>query len=246
MARPRLLLIPQLTEIEWVIRPLLEEWADVACYDAPGVGDEPSVDDFGSAAVARRGLEEVEGRGWDRFFVVADEFGVAAATHLAVAAPESVAGLALGHARLSNSLGGDRPAVNREVHEACVSLIRNDPRMFVRQLFNLTGGEETVGGYDVQMVDTFLTRVPLDLLLPFWETRSFEGERIGDRLAQVAAPMLLAAHKGCLLFTPEGFDDAVTAFSQATTVSCVKKPSTSPEFSGVLREFCARHAAAPA
>jgi hypothetical protein len=118
--------------------------------------------------------------------------------------------------------------------------------MFVRQLFNLTGGEETVGGYDVQMVDTFLTRVPLDLLLPFWETRSFEGERIGDRLAQVAAPMLLAAHKGCLLFTPEGFDDAVTAFSQATTVSCVKKPSTSPEFSGVLREFCARHAAAPA
>ena len=109
---------------------------------------------------------------------------------------------------MTNSLGGDRPAVNREVHEACISLIRNDPRMFVRQLFNLTGGEDIVGGYDEEMVDGFLARVPLDLLLPFWETRTFEGERIGDRLAQVTAPMLLAQHKGCLLYTPEGFDDA--------------------------------------
>lgn len=229
-----------------MIRPLLEEWADVACYDAPGVGDEPAVDDFGSAAVARRGLDEAERRGWDRFFVVADEFGVAAATHLAVAAPESIAGLALGHARLTNSLGGDRPAVNREVHEACISLIRNDPRMFVRQLFNLTGGEDIVGGYDEEMVDGFLARVPLDLLLPFWETRTFEGERIGDRLAQVTAPMLLAQHKGCLLYTPEGFDDAVAAFPQTPTVTCAQKPSTSPEFADVLREFCARHATAPA
>jgi hypothetical protein len=78
--RPHLLLVPQLAELEWVIQPLLEEWADVATYDAPGVGDEPPVDDFGAEAVARRGLEEIERRGWERFFVVADEFGAAAAT----------------------------------------------------------------------------------------------------------------------------------------------------------------------
>ena len=45
MERPRLLLVPMLTEVEWVIRPLLEEWAEVASYDAPGVGDEPAVED---------------------------------------------------------------------------------------------------------------------------------------------------------------------------------------------------------
>ena len=44
MERPRLLLVPMLTEVEWVIRPLLEEWAEVASYDAPGVGDEPAVE----------------------------------------------------------------------------------------------------------------------------------------------------------------------------------------------------------
>ena len=114
MSRPRLLLVPQLTELEWLIRDELESWAEVATYDAPGVGSEPPVGDFGSVAVARRGLEEVKRRGWDSYFVVADEFGVAAATHLAIEAGDAVQGLALGHARLSNSLSGDRPAVNRE------------------------------------------------------------------------------------------------------------------------------------
>src|SRR5947199_229500 len=40
MARPRLLLIPSFTELEWTIRPALEEWADVASFDTPGVRGE--------------------------------------------------------------------------------------------------------------------------------------------------------------------------------------------------------------
>ena len=40
MTRPRLLLVPLLTELEWdPIRAQLEEWADVASYDLPGVGE---------------------------------------------------------------------------------------------------------------------------------------------------------------------------------------------------------------
>jgi hypothetical protein len=39
--RPRLLLVPEFTELEWVIRPKLAEWAEVATYDPPGVGGEP-------------------------------------------------------------------------------------------------------------------------------------------------------------------------------------------------------------
>lgn len=242
--RPRLLLVPQLTELEWVIQPLLEQWADVATYDAPGVGDEPPVDDFGSEAVARRGLEEIERRGWERFFVVADEFGVAAATRVGLAAGGALDGIALGHARVTNSLGGDRPAVNHEVHEACLSLIRTDNRTFVRQLFKMTGGEDSAGGYGEELAERYLQRVPIELELPFWETRAFEGERIGERMARLSAPMLLARHRGCLLFTDEGFDDAVAAFPHARAVTCAEKPGTSPEFAQALREFCAQAVAA--
>jgi len=38
MGRPRLLLIPEFTEVTWTIKPRLEEWAEVASYDPPGVG----------------------------------------------------------------------------------------------------------------------------------------------------------------------------------------------------------------
>jgi hypothetical protein len=239
MTRPRLLLVPQLTEIEWVIRPLLEEWADVACYDTPGVGDEPPLEVFGSEAAARRGLDEVDRREWDRFFLVADEFGLAAASRIAVGAPDRIEGVALGHARLSNTLTGERPTVNQEVHEACVSLMRADTRMFVHQLFKMTGGETSAGGYGEDLVAAWLERVPVELSLQFWERREFEGEQIGDRLAQIEAPMFLASHRGCLLFTKEGFDDAVEAFPQARHMNCDEKPSTAPEFAAALREFCA-------
>ena len=245
MERPRLLLVPQLTELEWLIQPMLEEWAEVASYDAPGVGDEPPAEDFGSAAVARRGLEEVERRGWERFFVVADEFGVAAATQVALTVGDRLDGIALGHARLTNSLSGERPAVNQQVHEACLSLMQTDHRTFVHQLFKLTGGEDSAGGFGGDLIETYLERVPIELELPFWETRAFEGERIGAGLAEVRAPMLLARHRGCLLFTDEGFEDAARAFPDARAITCAEKPGTSREFAEALREFCAQVVAAP-
>jgi hypothetical protein len=239
MERPRLLLVPNLTEIEWQIRPLLEEWAEVASYDAPGVGDEPPVDDFGSRAIGRRGLEEIERRGWAGCVVVADEFGVAAAGHLATTAPDVVQGMALGHARLSNSTEGDRAPLNREVHAGCASLIQNEPRAYVRQLFRMTGGEEMQGGYGEEMVEEYRARVPVELMLPFWESRPREETQIGLHLHEVRAPLLLARHKGCLLFTDEGFEDVAASFPHAHFVSVVEKPSVSAEFAAQLKEFCA-------
>ena len=101
MARPRLLLVPEFTEVEWSqIRPQLEEWADVASFDPPGVGDEPPSETFDREAVVRRGLDEVDRRGWEHFFVASDSWGIASATRLAVARPEAIDGLALGHAKL--------------------------------------------------------------------------------------------------------------------------------------------------
>jgi hypothetical protein len=238
MDRPRLLLVPMLTEVEWVIQPLLDEWAEVATYDAPGVGDEPPVEDPGSEATARRGLEEADRRGWDAFTVVADEFGVAAASHLAVAAGDRLQGIALGHARVSNSVDGPRPALNREVLNGIQSLLRTDPRTFVRQLFKMTGGEGTQGGYGEAMADEWLRRVPMEVAAPFYQARVPEGEAMGERLASLNVPMLLAQHRGCLMFTAEGFDDAVAALPHARVFRCDEKPSTSAEFVPVLHEFC--------
>ena len=233
-----------LTEVEWMIRPLLEEWAEVASYDAPGVSDEPPVEDPGSEATARRGLAEADARGWDSFIVVADEFGVAAASHLAVAAGDRLRGIALGHARVSNAVDGPRPALNREVLHGLKSLLRTDPRTFVRQLFKLTGGEQTQGGYGESIADEWLRRVPMEVAAPFYEARVEEGAAMGERLATLDLPMLLAQHRGCLLFTAEGFDDAVAALPDAHVYRCDEKPSTSAEFVPVLREFCGTMSAA--
>ena len=236
--RPRLLLVPMLTELEWANRALLEEWADVASYDAPGVGEEAAVEDPGSQATAQRGLEEADRRGWDSFVVVADEFAVAAASHLAVAARDRLRGIALGHARVSNGVDPPRPALNREVLFGIQSLLRTDPRTFVRQLFKMTGGEGSAGGYGEAMADEWLRRVPLEVAAPFYEAREGEGAEMGERLASLNVPMLLAQHRGCLMFTEEGFEDAVAALPEARVYRCSEKPSTSAEFVPVLREFC--------
>ena len=227
-----------LTELEWVIKPHLEEWADVASYDAPGIGDEPAVDDPGSAATARRGLEEADRRGWDRFVVAADEFGVVAASLLTVQARDRVQALALGHARLSNAADGERPALNREVLRGISSLIRTDNRMFVQQLFKMTRGEASAGGYQEELVNEYVRRVPREATEHFYNSRLDEGEGLGERLSSLDVPMLLAQHKDCLLFTNGGYEDAVAALPDARATGYLDKPSTSPEFSADLREFC--------
>jgi hypothetical protein len=236
--RPRLLLVPQLTELEWGIKPLLEEWADVATYDAPGVGAEPPAAGFGAKPVGERGLAELDRREWPRCILVFDEFGAAAATWIASRRPEAVQAGAFGHARLSNSLEGTAPAMNREVFSALTSLARHDPRTFVRQFFKLTQGEQIRGGYGEELVEGYLSRVPVDELVRFWESRPEEGHLIGQVLADLDVPLFLAQHDGCLLFTSEGYEAATAAFPAARSMSFPDKPSASPEFAEALRAFC--------
>ena len=237
--RPRLLLIPQLTELEWLIKPLLEEWAEVASYDVPGVGDEPSVEDFGPEAIAERGLAELDRRGWQRCVLVLDEFGAASATCLASSRPEAIQAVAFGHARLSNSMEGGAAALNPEVFSACANLVRHDTKTFVRQLFKMTQGEQMHGGYGEELVESYLSRVPTELLAHSWESRPEAADSIGRVLRELDVPLLLAKHDGCLLFTPEGYDAAVASFPTARTMILSDKPSASPEFADALRQFCA-------
>src|SRR2546430_17280274 len=90
MDRPRLLLVPEFTELEWTaIRPQMESWAEVASFDLPGVGDEPRPEILDRSVIVNRGLEELDRRGWDRFFVAVDGWGAPSAIELALERPEA-------------------------------------------------------------------------------------------------------------------------------------------------------------
>jgi hypothetical protein len=223
-----------------VIAPQVSEWAEVATFDAPGVGEEPIpggvLERLDREMVVDRGLEEVRRRGWDSYFVTGDAYGTATAARLAMADPEPVLGLALGHASLDYSSEGERPAVNRELNAAMSQLLRTDYDSFVR--FGIT--QLTQGGWDDERASQMIARFPNDVEIPMrvWEMHIGEPQQIGEMLAQLGKPLLLAEHTGCLLFTPEGYEDATAAFPHAMTARAEKISAASDEFATALRDFC--------
>jgi pimeloyl-ACP methyl ester carboxylesterase len=238
VSRPRLLLCPQFTEVEWAIAPQLSEWAEIATFDAPGVGNEPLPKDpaqLDREAVVRRGFEEVEELGWDSYFVVGDAWGTATAVRMAVAKPDRVLGIALGHASVDYRAEGERPAVNGELVAAMAQLLRSDYDSFVR--YGLT--QFTQGGFDEETAGRMVERFPpMEVATRVWEMNVSTPEPIGKLLAQLDKPMLLAKHHGCLVFTPEGFEDLASSFPDAITVTVEKSTSASEEFAEALRAFC--------
>jgi len=239
VARPRLLLCPQFTEVEWTIAPQLSEWADVATFDAPGVGDEPMPEGDPSALdremVVQRALRDVENRGWDSYFVVGDAWGTATAVRVAVARPEPVLGIALGHASLDYQRDGRRPAVNKEVTAAMTQLLRSDYDSFVR--YGMT--QFTQGAFDEKTSERIVARFPpMEVASRVWEANVDQEEPIGELLEQLNVPMLLSKHEGCLVFTAEGYEDAIRAFPDARRTSVTRASSASEEFAAALRDFC--------
>jgi pimeloyl-ACP methyl ester carboxylesterase len=242
VSRPRLLLCPQFTEVEWAIAPQLSEWADVATFDAPGVGDEPLPDhgeqEIDREFVVQRGLREIEAQGWDSYFVVGDAWGTATAIRVAAARPGSVLGIALGHASRDYRGDAERPAVNGELVAAMTQLLRSDYDSFVR--YGLT--QFTQGGFDEETAGRMVERFPpMELTSRLWEMLVARPEPIGQLLEGLDTPMLLAKHEGCLVFTPEGYQDLISSFSDAETVTVEKSTSASDEFAAALRDFCLAH-----
>jgi pimeloyl-ACP methyl ester carboxylesterase len=234
MARPRILLVPNLTELEWLIKPQLEEWAEVASFDAPGVGAEPRPDTLNREAIIRRALAELERRGWDACFIAGDSWGNATAVRAANEWDGKVIGMALGHARLSDRKDGERPPVNSVVWDAMGQLLQSDYSAFVR--YGLT--QLTQGSIGDELADRMLERIPMDIAQAAFETIISDEGGILDLLRELDAPLLLAKHEGCLSATDEGFVDAVGAFPQARTVSVPEAPTVSADFANALRSFC--------
>jgi pimeloyl-ACP methyl ester carboxylesterase len=184
--------------------------------------------------IVERALRETDERGWDSYFVVGDAWGTATAVRVAVTRPEPVLGLALGHASLDYETEGDRAAVNGEVVEAMTQLMRTDQDSFVR--YGLT--QFTQGGFDEETAARMVARYPGDAAAKVWEMNVERPELVGEMLATMDNPLLLAKHDGCLVFTPEGYEDAVAAFPAAHNASVQKASSASDEFAAALRDFC--------
>jgi pimeloyl-ACP methyl ester carboxylesterase len=236
--RPRLLLVPEFTELEWVqIRPRLEEWAEVASFDLPGVGSEPPAESLDREAIAARGLEELDRRGWERCFVAGDGWGIASAARIALQRPEAVLGMALGHARLSHRREGEGAPINAAVWQAMTELIAKDHEEFVRYAI----AQVTGGSVDEELGKQMVERFPPELIATGWEAITRDDEDIGALLARLECPLLFAKHQGCLMSTEEGFEDAAAAFPRARTISVEDAPTSSELFAEALREFCREH-----
>ena len=235
MPRPRILLVPHLSELDWRIKPLLEEWAQVASFDAPGVGDEPPPDAFTTEAVVERGVAELDRLEWDHCVVVGDELGSDIAVHLAAAVPARLDALALGHACVRFRREGERPTISPEVMAAMVQMARIDYRSYARMLIHFSRG-----AYDDELVDRYIERVPGSVATAYLEAllERQVDEDFAPALRRLGVPLLLAEHRGCLLFTREGYEEAVAAFPKAARASFDLKPSASPEFAETLRSFC--------
>ena len=132
MAKPRLFLVPMWTDLEWTIRPLLEEWAEVETYNPPGGMGADFDEELSRPWLVDRGLGELDALGWDDCVVVADHFGVGTAVRIAAARKSSVKGLALGHAAPSWDSDGERPPINGQVWAAMIGLLNTDYNNFVR------------------------------------------------------------------------------------------------------------------
>jgi hypothetical protein len=235
LPRPRLLLVPEFTELEWDgIRPQLEEWAEVASYDPPGIGNEPRAERLDRRAIVDRGLEELDRRGWDRCFLATDSWGIPSALRLAISRREAVLGVTLGHAKLSHRSDGERPPVHGAVYEALTELIRTDHEAFIRHGV----AQATGGSIGEDLAERMIERFPRDLLVDAWEAITRDDSDIGELIAQLECPLLFAKHVGCLASTPEGFDDAAAAFPHAKTVAVEDAPLSSVEFAEALRRFC--------
>lgn len=223
-----------MTELEWRIKPQLEEWAEVASFDAPGVGDEPAAESATPTAIIERGIEEIERRGWDRCVVAGDEYGVYGAVQIAAERPQAVRALALGHACLSLRERGDRHPINGDVMGAMRKLFDVDYRTYARHLTQVTQG-----AYDEETAAAYIERVPHELSRGYQsELRALSQASLEPLITSLELPLLLAKHDGCLGWTDEGWEDAVAAFPEATTMETEQKPSCSPEFADALRSFC--------
>ncbi len=203
-------LVRSFAELEWGIRPALEEWAEVTSFDAPGVGGneippEVELDPSRGAellsrwrdAAARIGVDAVDRRGWERFVVVTDSYGaptaVCASPRCGVMSSSDLRSVTL---LVSHSREGERAPERAGVFAAMVQLARQGSEAFVRYGI----AQMTRGGIDEDTAQKMVERFPdMELVTVMLEALAQDPEPIGEDLAALesAAPRW-QSHEGCL------------------------------------------------
>jgi hypothetical protein len=230
--RARILFVPIFAAFE--ARPFAQqaaEWAEVESFDSPGTGarrdEEPgSVED-----VAAAGSERLDQLGWERAVVVCDSHAQGAGIELALRDPR-VAGIGISHAAVRYSTEGERAPLNPAVYAAAAQLLDSDLRSFGRALTQLTQGK-----FDEEWVDDFLATVPRRTAQV--RASQLDGHELVARLTGTELEVVLGCHVGCLMWSREGFDDAVAAVPGAVPVECESVPLSDEGFVVAMRELCA-------
>ena len=231
--RARILFVPIFAGFEArAFRELVGGWADVESYDTPGAGSRREEPIGGIEAVAAAGAQRLDELGWDRAVVVCDSHAQAAGIELALSDPR-VAAIAISHAAARYSVDGEAPGLNPAVHAAAAKMLDTDVRSFGHALTQLTQGR-----IDEDWVAAFLEQVPRATARA--RTGQLDGRELVTRLGGADVAVVLGAHSGCMMWTPEGFEAAVAAVPGAIAVECDEVPLAAESFHAAVRELCAR------
>jgi hypothetical protein len=167
--------------------------------------------------------------------VVSDSGATPTGLKVAKARPQAVRGIAIGHAALSRSMEGERPAINRAVWSGMGTLLKTDREGFIRHGLS----QVTAGSVSEESAGRMFERFPSSqVAVAIWDALGEDQEPIEDDLVELGLPLLLGQHVGCLASTDEGFQDIVARFPDAATVACPEACATSPTFADALYEFC--------
>lgn len=216
------------------LRELVGDWAELESFDGPGTGSRSDQPPAGFEEMARSGSERLDELGWDQCVVVCDTHAQAAGIELALR-DSRVAGIAIGHATLRYAVHGDRATLNTAVHAAAAQLLETDYRSFGRAITQLTQGT-----LDDSWVDAYMENVP-ERTARFRLGQLAAGAETGSRLCgRDHDHVLLAGHRGCVMWTHESFAETAAALPQARAVVCDDVPLADPAFHRALRELCER------
>ena len=198
------------------------DWAEVASLDVP---DERPVE----AAHAR--LDEL---GWDQCVLVVDGYAQGLGSEIAMHDADRFRAVAVGHAALRFSTQPPRPALHPDVVAAATRLLESDYMAFWRAVTQITQG-----GMPDAWVERWAASVPEQRARAVFTGLIDTTAPAAEPLAEFDGPLLLAQHADCVLWTDEGFEDAVAAFPDARVIRCREIPPFDPVFGDALRDLIA-------
>ena len=227
----RLFLVPMAAAFEAERMAARVDWAEIASCDTPGAGGARDEAPNGVQGAVDATLARLDELGWDQCCLISDSHGQAAAIEVALAQPERFTSVCISHAAARYELGGDRPAMTPAVHDAALQLLETDYRSFARAITQLT-----LGLADDEWVERWIAEVPQHVTQSIFGDLSERQPELVSRLADADFPVVLGQHKGCVMWTPEAFEDACAAVPNARVARCDGIPVLEAPFLDAVRE----------